>query len=112
VKTQAERRREARSHQIGGYHFSATVQRLGQTSPGGYHLHYVNEANDDETVIWLDPADAPVTGVCIGTGSGDHNDVAAIFDALQSLEEIARVLRTELAARIGVHSAAATEGKK
>jgi hypothetical protein len=90
-----------------GYHYSATVQRLGQTSPGGYHLHYVNEANDDETVIWLDPADAPVTGVCIGTGSGAQNDVAAILNALQALDEIGRVLRHELAARIGVYEESA-----
>ena len=92
----------AKSHQLLGYHGTARVEQLGQTSPGGYHLHYLNEPDGDETAIWLDPADAPITGVVLGLGNGPQNDVAAILSALESISEIEAVLRRELAARIGV----------
>lgn len=88
------------SHPSVGYIGGAHVQHLGQTSPGGYHLHYVNEP-DGETVIWLDPAGAPVTGIVLGQGAGPQDDVAAIMEALQALSEIEAVLRGELKARIG-----------
>lgn len=98
----------ARSHQRLGFHGTASVEQLGQTSPGGYHLHYLNESYDDETVIWLDPADAPITGVVLGVGAGPQNDAAAIVNALEALAEIEAVLRRELAARIGVTAAEVT----
>ena len=99
--TAATKRALARTHVFLGYHGTAQIEELGQTSPGGYHLHYLNERDDDETVIWLDPAGALITGVALGAGEGQQNDVAAILNALEAIGEIEGVLRRELKARLG-----------
>lgn len=87
---------------VGYYGHNARVEKLGETSPGGYHLHYLNEPGSDETQVWLDPADGAVTGVCLGSGDGFQNDVIALLDALAQIAQIEAALHRELAARLGV----------